>query len=82
MGYSYPCFALSLSPLSGISLLSQTVGSPEGTFLLVGTAIMLTRKHLLWSREVENKTNHQFNPSLFKGFNMIFDVHLLSLSTI
>lgn len=79
MGYSYPAFLFPCLHCLAFLYYPKTVESPRGTFLLVGTAIMLTRKDLLWSREAENKTNHQFNPFLFKGFNMTFDVHLLSL---
>lgn len=61
------------------TILFKTVESSRGTFLLVGTAIMLTVKDLLWRREAESKTNYQLKLSLFKRFNMIFDVHLLSL---
>lgn len=61
------------------TILFKTVETSRGTFLLVGTAIMLTIKDLLWRREAENKTNHQLKLPLFKRFNTIFDVHLLSL---
>jgi len=35
------------------TILFQTVELSRGTFLLVGTAIMLTIKDLLWRREAE-----------------------------